>query len=81
MDRMALVRRSVAWCLLAATLLYLLTGFGITYWGIVTPLTLGLLGKALAFQIHNLLWVPFGVLLVVHVAFGLLGRRRPGARP
>jgi len=61
------VRAWVAWILLGVTILYLLSGFGITNPGIVGPLTAGIMGKALAFRIHNLLWIPFIALLALHV--------------
>jgi len=66
---------AVAWSLLAFILLYMLTGFGIIYWNIVTPLTLGLLGKAISYQLHTVLWIPFVLLLVTHVALGLTRKR------
>lgn len=68
------VRIAIAWTLLGVTLLYLLSGFAITYPGIVGPLTAGILGKALAFRVHELLWIPFVLLLVLHVAINV-GRR------
>jgi len=75
-DKMTIIRRAVAWCLLVTILFYMLTGFGITYWNIVSPLTFGLLGKALSFRIHDVLWAPFLLLLVVHVTLGLTRKRR-----
>jgi hypothetical protein len=64
----------IAWLLLAVTVVYLVSGFGITNQEIVTPLTLGLLGKALAFRLHDALWIPFIALLVLHVVWNV-GRR------
>jgi hypothetical protein len=68
------LRAGVAWLLLAVTVVYLLSGFGITSQDIVGPLTGGLLGKALAFRLHDTLWLPFIALLVVHVIWNV-GRR------
>ncbi len=76
MKYMAFIRRAVAWCLLAVTLFYMLTGFGISYSGIVGPLTLNLLGKAISFRIHDVLWAPFLVLLITHVAFRFIPKKR-----
>ena len=67
-------RAWIAWLLLGVTAVYLLSGFGITDPGLVGPLTGGLLGKADAFRLHDLLWVPFVLLLGLHVALNL-GRR------
>lgn len=65
----------VHWTLLLVTLFYLLTGFGITQFRIVQAITLGLLTKPLAFTLHDILWIPFLVLLALHVVFTLWRRR------
>ena len=70
------LKRAIAWLLLAATLLFLLSGWGISQFQTVTPLTLGLLGKAMSFQVHEWLWIPFSVLLVVHVYLGMFRKKR-----
>jgi hypothetical protein len=44
-----------------------ITGFGITEFRTIEPLTLGLLTKPLSFQIHSALAYPFVVLLAVHI--------------
>ena len=72
MDKVDIIRKLVAWCLLATALFFLLTGFGISNAELVGPLTLGLLGKAISFRIHEVLWAPFLVLLVIHVGFRFL---------
>jgi len=65
--KQAVLKRYVANLLLAMVTLYLLTGFGATSPGLVTPLTFGLLGKALAQQVHSLLWGPFIMLVLLHL--------------
>ena len=70
-----LYRRLVSWTLLALALLLILTGLGITEFRTVEPLTFGLLGKALAFQLHSLLWIPFLAVLVVHMLLSCRIRR------
>lgn len=62
-------RRLVSWALLSLTLLFLLSGFGITDPWLVRPLTLGLMDKALSQQIHLLLWGPFLIVLVLHMYY------------
>ena len=74
MSRADQVRAWVAWLLLAVTAVYLVSGFGITNQDIVGALTGGLLGKANAFRLHDVLWLPFILLLVVHVGWNV-GRR------
>jgi len=68
-------RRIIAWVLLAVTVLYGVSGFGITEFRIVETLTFGWLTKNLAFQIHNNLEIPFVVLLITHVCLALLRSR------
>jgi hypothetical protein len=69
------IRKIVAWTLCGVTLLFLLSGFGITSSEIVTPLTIGVMGKSFAYRLHTLLWGPFLVLLLLHIYLGM-GRRR-----
>ncbi len=64
-----LFKRIIHWLLAALVIIYLVTGFGITEFRTVETLTLGLLTKALAFKIHNNLWIPFVLLLGLHVFF------------
>ena len=51
---------------------FLVTGFGITEFRVVEALTFGLLTKNLAFRIHENLWIPLVVLLVLHIGFSPL---------
>ena len=64
------VKRVTNWLLLVVVVLYIITGFGMTQFRIVEPLTFGLLHRLLAFQIHTYLWIPFLVLLVLHIYQG-----------
>ena len=68
-------RRVVGWILFALALLLVITGLGITEFRVVTPLTLGILGKSLSFQLHSLLWIPFIVVLFLHLAMSCRVRR------
>jgi Ni,Fe-hydrogenase I cytochrome b subunit len=61
----------VQWVLAALALLFIVTGFGITQSSTVTPLTLGLLTKAVATQIHLALPIPFIIVLALHVYIAL----------
>jgi len=69
---MAQTRRKIAETtihssLLVLTLVYLVSGLGITQYHIIETLTLGLLTKNLAFVLHENLLTPFIVLLLAHV--------------
>ncbi|MDD1662708.1 MAG: hypothetical protein LUQ60_03055 [Methanomicrobiales archaeon] len=61
------LRRAVGWLLLAFALLLIITGLGITEFRTVEAVTFGLLPKALSFQLHSLLWIPFLVILACHM--------------
>ena len=51
------------------TILFILTGIGITNYHLVESLTAGILTKLTSFQIHTNLTIPLIVLLAVHIAF------------
>ncbi|MEI6293917.1 MAG: hypothetical protein WCP36_09540 [Methanomicrobiales archaeon] len=61
------VKRLVMWLLGGVTILFLLTGFGITSQDMVTPLTLGVLSKSVSYQLHTYLWGPFLILFLLHI--------------
>lgn len=67
MANQRLARRTIHWLLTIVVIVYLTTGFGITQYRIVEPLTFGLLTKNLAQRIHISLEIPFIVLLVLHI--------------
>jgi len=60
-------KQMVQWLLVAVVVLYLITGFTITEYGIVDRLTSGLFSKILAFKIHKNLWIPLVILLALHI--------------
>ena len=64
----------VRWLLLAAILLYLVSGLGITEFRTLERLTFGLLAKDTAFRLHDALLAPFIALLVLHITLPLLMR-------
>ncbi|MBN1152847.1 MAG: hypothetical protein JXA58_06515 [Dehalococcoidia bacterium] len=74
------ITRLVHWALLVTALFTMVSGLGITEFRIVEALTFGLLNKASAFRLHLWIWLPFLVLLVVHVILttrpGWFRRRR-----
>jgi cellobiose-specific phosphotransferase system component IIC len=62
-----LMKGAVHWLLTVLVIVYLLTGFGITEYRIVEPLTFGLLTKNLAQRIHTSIEIPFIILLILHI--------------
>jgi len=77
MDEMTIyktVKRAVAWLLLAMTILFLLSGFGIVYPDQVGPITLGILNKGMSIRLHDVLWAPFLALLIAHLGLRYIKR-------
>ena len=70
------LKKVIRWLLLAIVIVYVISGFGITEFRIVESLTFGLLTKNLAFKIHDSLWIPFLVLLALHVCFSYIIRSK-----
>ena len=69
-----LAKQIVQVLLLIVLALYFITGLGITQFRIVESVTLGLLTKPLSFKMHDYLWIPFVVLLLLHIYQGM-GKR------
>jgi hypothetical protein len=71
------LRRVGRWCAWAALILLLVTllsGYGITRFRVVTPLTLGVLNKVVSHRLHHYTTVPLLVCLLVHVGIAVRGR-------
>ncbi len=65
------LRRAVHYLFTLVTLVYLISGLGITENRTIEPLTGGILTKALSFTIHGMLLVPFVLLLALHICLVL----------
>ena len=63
----SLLLKTSHWLLLVVVILYIVSGFGISHFRVVETITFGLLTKNLSFRIHDVLWIPFIVLLLVHI--------------
>jgi hypothetical protein len=61
------VKTVVHWSLLGVTIIYLLTGLGITQYHVIESATFGQLTKSLSFTIHDNLLAPFMIILALHV--------------
>ena len=75
----ALFRKIIHWSLAALVVIYIITGFGITEFRAVETLTFGLLTKNLAFKVHNNIWIPFIILLGLHILLSLIRKRKRAA--
>ena len=72
---LVLLKRVVHWLLLIVTVVYLLTGLGITQYRIMESITFGLLNKNLSFNIHDNLLAPFVTLLIFHMIVSMVSQR------
>jgi len=70
------LKKITHWLLLLLTLMYVISGLGITHYRIVEQITFGLLTKALSFKIHSYLLIPFLVLLILHIFFAIRDRKK-----
>jgi hypothetical protein len=75
MKPQANVRSFVSILLGVVSVLLVISGLGITRFNLITPATLGILDKATAYRIHQYLWGPFLILLIVHVFYSTLSGR------
>ena len=64
-----LAKKIIDWTLYAVTIVYLLTGLGITQYRTTERLTFGLLSKSASLNIHDNLLLPFLALLSIHLLF------------
>jgi hypothetical protein len=67
--RLSLVKKALDWTLFGLTLLYLVTGLGITQYRLIEDVTFGLLSKNLSFRLHEALLGPFLILLGLYVFY------------
>jgi len=68
MDRKT-IKKTVHILLIILTFIVIISGLGITYYRSIEHLTSGLLDKTLSFQLHTLLFLPFLLILLIHIFF------------
>jgi uncharacterized membrane protein len=78
MNKLRLARKIIQWLLLAAAVVLLVTGLGITEYGIMETISFGLLTKSVAHKIHvaPALWISFLVLLALHISLYFISRKK-----
>ncbi len=69
-----IIRSSIQAILLLLLAAYMASGLGISEARTVEALSLGLLTKPVAFEIHNNLLLPFIIFLVLHIAYKPISR-------
>jgi thiosulfate reductase cytochrome b subunit len=77
------ISRASAWGLLAAVIVLVLSGWGITQTGVIYQITFGLVDRRLADSIHRATNVPLTVFFLAHVLLNIriaISRRHP-SRP
>lgn len=71
MDTYRLIRKSVHYLLLVFTVIFIITGFGITEYRIIESITFSVLTKPVSHLIHSNLIIPFVILLILHVLLSI----------
>jgi len=71
MDRKA-IKKTVHLALLILIAIVIISGLGISYYQTIEGITGGLLSKNLSFQLHTLLFLPFLLILLIHIFFSWL---------
>jgi hypothetical protein len=67
--------RICGWVGVALLLFTLLTGYGITEFRLISPLTFGVLNKAVAQRLHAYTELPMLALLLVHIGIAVWFRK------
>ena len=71
MDAYRLLRKSVHYLLLVFTVIFIITGFGITEYKIIESITFSVLTKPVSHLIHSNLIIPFVILLILHILLSI----------
>ncbi|OPX57407.1 MAG: hypothetical protein A4E25_02307 [Methanobacterium sp. PtaB.Bin024] len=71
MDRKA-TKKTIHIILLILIVIVIVSGLGISYYQTIETITGGFLDKTLSFQIHSLLFLPFLLILLIHLFFSWL---------
>jgi len=66
----------VHWLVTIFIIVYIFTGLGITNYQIIEAVTFGGLSKLGAYQLHNMLLIPFVVILALHIGLSFIQNRQ-----
>ena len=71
MDTYRLLRKSVHYLLLVFTVIFIITGFGITEYRIIESITFSVLTKPVSHLIHSNIIIPFVILFHAFLLYSL----------
>ena len=71
MNTYRLLRKSVDYLLLVFTVIFIITGFGITEYKIIESITFSVLTKPVSHLIHSNIIIPFVILLILHILLSI----------
>lgn len=66
------IKKIVQLILLILIAIVIISGLGISYYQSIEGITGGLLSKNLSFQLHTILFLPFLLILLIHIFFSWL---------
>jgi thiosulfate reductase cytochrome b subunit len=72
-----LFKKVVHWLLFLVTIVYLISGLGITEYQILESVTFGFMSRNLSFRIHDSLLAPFVAFLILHIVLVIATRKTP----
>jgi hypothetical protein len=70
------IQQAVHLLFTATTIVFLISGYGVSEYRLMELITLGLLSKPLAFRIHSSLGLPFITLLLSHIYLVQMRKRK-----
>ena len=71
MKRYQLLKKTTQYLLLLLTIIFLITGYGVTEHRLMQTITFSLLTKPVSHVIHINLIMPFIMLLILHIALSI----------
>jgi cytochrome b subunit of formate dehydrogenase len=66
------LKRAVCGILALFLIVYVVTGYGITEFRTVEPLTFGIVDKVISMKLHEALGIPFLIVLLAHIYLSFL---------
>jgi len=67
----SIIKKCIYILLTITILIYIISGFGITEYKIISSFTFNILTKPVSHQIHNNLVIPFIILFILHILLSM----------